>query len=86
MNDAKKKFFLHPTASSLVIHVMMMCGEGGSEVFIWQLDEDSFADYDFSFFFFCFLIFQIGFFKKGIELVSKKMDNCISSVSKNTQK
>ncbi|XP_075894207.1 DCC-interacting protein 13-beta [Nelusetta ayraudi] len=28
---------------------------------------------------------QISFFKKGIELVSKKMDNCISSVSKNTQ-
>lgn len=28
---------------------------------------------------------QISFFKKGIELMSKKMDNCISSVSKNTQ-
>ncbi len=32
------------------------------------------------------IIFQISFFKKGIELVSKKMDNFLTSVSKMTQK
>lgn len=29
---------------------------------------------------------QISFFKKGIELVSKKMDNFLSSVSNMTQR
>lgn len=30
--------------------------------------------------------FQMSFFKKGFELVSKKMDNFISSVSNMTQR
>lgn len=33
-----------------------------------------------------FLLTQISFFKKGIELVSKKMDNFLSSVSTMTQR
>lgn len=31
-------------------------------------------------------VLQIGFFKKGIELVSKKMDSFLNSVSNMTQK
>lgn len=37
-------------------------------------------------FFLIVFMLQIGFFKKGIELVSKKMDSFLNSVSNMTQK